>query len=119
MIKRISLVRRKDGMSRQDFISHWLGAHADIVRKLPGLRGLRFGVVQSQSPGTPGWDGIGEIWFDSEADAQRAFSVEPLRSVLAEDRVKFVSEVQWCIVEEHTAVQPFQVSSHSETVPLR
>jgi uncharacterized protein (TIGR02118 family) len=108
MIKRVSLVRRRDGMTHEEFVFHWLGVHADIVRKLPGLRGLRFGVVRSWSPGAPGWDGIGEIWFDSEVDAQRAFAAEPHRSLLAEDRAKFVSEVQWCFVEEYAAVAPPQ-----------
>src|SRR5579862_1120421 len=108
MIKRISLVRRKVGMTQEEFVSHWLGAHADIIRKLPGLRGLRFGVVKSWSPGAPSWDGIGEIWFNSSEDAERAFAAEPYRSLLAVDRAKFVSEVQWCFVEERTAVQPPQ-----------
>ena len=40
MIKRVSLVRRKEGMSREDFLAHWMGPHAEIVRHLPGLRGL-------------------------------------------------------------------------------
>lgn len=45
MIKRVSLVRRRDGMSREEFVAHWTGAHTEIVRQLPGLRGLRYGVV--------------------------------------------------------------------------
>ena len=32
MIKRVSLVRRKEGMSREDFLAHWMGPHAEIVR---------------------------------------------------------------------------------------
>ena len=47
MIKRVSLLRRRDGMSREAFFAHWTGPHADIVRQLPGIRGLRFGKVQS------------------------------------------------------------------------
>lgn len=106
MIKRVSLVRRKDGMSREDFVAHWTGPHAEIVRRLPGLRGLRYGVVTQWSQGERGWDGVGEIWFDSAADADRAFGAEPYRSMLVEDRKKFLGESQWCFVEEHTAVQP-------------
>ena len=52
------------------------------------------------------WDGVGELWFDSIAQAEQAFRTEPFRSQLAEDRKKFVGEVQWCYVEEHTGVGP-------------
>jgi|HubBroStandDraft_6_1064221.scaffolds.fasta_scaffold65594_1 uncharacterized protein (TIGR02118 family) len=106
LIKRISLVRRKEGMSRDAFIAHWMGAHADIVRQLPGLRGLRLGVVHRWSPEDLAWDGVGELWFDSIALAEQALSTEPYRSQLIEDRNEFVGELQYCIVEEHTVVKP-------------
>jgi len=50
MIKRISLVRRKPGMTHEEFLAHWMGPHAEIVRQFPGVRGLRFGAVQRWSP---------------------------------------------------------------------
>ena len=106
MIKRISLLRRQEGMTRDEFASHWMGAHAEIVKQLPGLRGLRFGVVQSWSPAEAAWDGVGEIWFDSVEAAQLAFATEPMASMLAEDRARCFSEIQSCFVEEHTAVAP-------------
>lgn len=106
MIKRVSLVRRKEGMSREDFLAHWMGAHADIVKQLPGLRGLRFGVVERWSPNGQPWDGVGELWFDSVEAAERAFATEPYLSMLVEDRKKFLGEGQWCFVEEHTKVAP-------------
>ena len=106
MIKRVSLVRRKPELSRDEFLAHWMGPHADIVRRLPGLRGLRFGVVERWTPEEASWDGVGELWFDSAEDAERAFSTEPYLSMLVEDRAKFLGEAQWCFVEEHTAVAP-------------
>ena len=106
MIKRISLVRRKDGMTRESFVAHWMGPHAEIVQQLPGLLGLRFGIVQQWSSDGPAWDGIGESWFESVSAAERAFATEPYRSQLIEDRKNFFGHVQWCFVEEHTAVQP-------------
>ena len=65
MIKRVSLVRRREGMSRDEFLAHWTGPHADIVCQLPGLRGLRFGIVEAWTPTEAAWDGVGEVWFDS------------------------------------------------------
>ena len=106
MIKRISLVRRKPGMTREEFLAHWMGPHADIVRGLPGLRGLRFGAVTRWHPVDQGWDGVGEIWFDSVETAEAAFRAEPHISRLIADRQLFLAEAQWCFVEEHTAVPP-------------
>jgi len=44
MIKRVSLVRRHPDLSKEAFLEHWLGAHADIVRRPAGLlAACRFG----------------------------------------------------------------------------
>ena len=52
------------------------------------------------------WDGVGEIWFDSIADAEAAFASEPCRSLLIADRKLILAEVQACFVIEHTDVPP-------------
>jgi len=106
LIKRISLVRRKDGMSRDAFLAHWMGPHAEIVKQLPGLRGLRFGVVESWNPADAAWDGVGELWFDSVEAADEAFASEPVRSLLTDDRASFLGGMQTCFVEERTVIPP-------------
>ena len=108
MIKRISFIRRKQGMSEDDFFAHWTGTHADIVRQMPGVRGLRFGRVQSWNPEDARWDGVGELWFDSVEAALKAFATEPFASMLVEDRKKFIGEAQSCFVEEKTVIAPPQ-----------
>jgi uncharacterized protein (TIGR02118 family) len=106
MIKRVSLVRRKEGLSHEEFIAHWTGPHAEIVRQLPGVRGLRFGVVRSWSPADAAWDGVGEVWFDSAEAAETAFATEPYLAMLVEDRKLFLGESQSCFVEERTVLPP-------------
>lgn len=106
MVKRISLVRRRAGISREQFLAHWMGPHADIVRQLPGVRGLRFGVVERWTPEAAAWDGVGEVWFDSIADARKAFETEPYAGMLVEDRKQFLGEAQSCFVREHTVLDP-------------
>jgi uncharacterized protein (TIGR02118 family) len=105
-IKRVSLVRRREGMSHSSFVKHWMGPHAEIVRSLPGLRGLRFGVVTEWSPDDAARDGIGELWFDSRESAHAAFACEPHRSLLIADRALFLGDAQTCFVEEHTVIPP-------------
>jgi uncharacterized protein (TIGR02118 family) len=106
VIKRVSLVRRRDGLTHEEFVAHWTGPHAEIVRALPGVRGLRFGDVQAWSPPEAAWDGVGEVWFDSIEDAEAAFAAEPHHSRLVADRKLFLGEAQSCFVVEQTAVAP-------------
>ena len=106
MIRRVSLVRRKPGMSREAFHAHWTGPHAEIVRTLPSLRGLRYGLVQAWSPEEASWDGIGEVWFDSREAAEAAFASEPWRTQLIEDRKLFLGEAQAAFVTDITVVPP-------------
>ena len=57
-------------------------------------------------PEEDAWDGVGEVWFDSIEAAEKAFATEPFRSMLAEDRKKFMREAQACFVVEQTALAP-------------
>ena len=108
MIKRVSLVRRRAGMSHEDFIAHWSGPHVEIVRQLPGVRGLRLNVIDQQASASAGWDGVGEVWFDSIEAAEAAFAHEPLASQLRDDRAKFLGAVEVVFVRERTIVAPPQ-----------
>jgi uncharacterized protein (TIGR02118 family) len=107
VVKRISLVRRLPHLSHDEFIAHWSGPHVELVRRLPGLRGLRLGFVQGEwLPPEAAWDGVGEVWFDTREEAEQAFRTEPLASQLVEDRKLFLGEAHVCFVEERTIVPP-------------
>ena len=105
MIKRVSLVKRKEGMSLEEFHAHWMGPHMEIVRQIKNLRGLRFNPVLEAGPDRE-WDGIGELWFDSIEDARAAFDTEPIKSLLREDRPKFLGGNQVYFVAERTVIPP-------------
>ena len=64
----------------------------------PPARYWGFGVVEKWSPPEAGWDGVGELWFDDVADVEYAFSSEPCKSLLTEDRKAFIGDMQWCFV---------------------
>ena len=38
MIKSLSLLTRKAGMTHEQFVKHWLEVHGPLARKVPGLR---------------------------------------------------------------------------------
>jgi uncharacterized protein (TIGR02118 family) len=111
MIKRISLVARKPGMTLEEFECHWTGPHIEIVRQMQGLRGIRLNLIRHVE-GERDWDGIGELWFDSVEDAQAAFAAEPVCSLLAEDRPKFLGRAQIYYVSEQTVVAPEGHQAH-------
>jgi uncharacterized protein (TIGR02118 family) len=93
-------------MTHEEFVAHWTGPHVEIVRQMPGIRGLRLNVVERWASAGEGWDGIGEIWFDSIEAAEAAFATEPYASQLGEDRARFLGEAQIAFVEERTVIPP-------------
>lgn len=80
MIKTTICIKRKNGISRQEFFDYWYNQHADLVRELKdALRIVKY--VQSHSVdneisaairksrnGPPMFDGIGEAWFETMDD---------------------------------------------------
>jgi uncharacterized protein (TIGR02118 family) len=99
VIKRITLVRRREGMSREEFARHWTTTHAALALRLPGLRGYRIDVVERWVDEAQPWDGIGEVWFDSEEAMDAAFA--SLADEFAADRELFIGASARVIVDEH------------------
>ena len=87
MIKSISFLARKPGLSRQEFVRHWLDVHVPMCHAVPGLRGYAVStIVEHQSrPDVPSlpmgdFDGVAQVWFDSlEARAHAGASAEGKR----------------------------------------
>jgi uncharacterized protein (TIGR02118 family) len=86
-------VRRKDGLTREQFRRRYEEGHAPLARKvLPQLR--RY--VRNYVTDSPGWeadfDVITEFWFDSERDHQavRAFYASADGQVLVRDEAEFM-----------------------------
>ncbi|MBI2205674.1 MAG: EthD family reductase [Candidatus Rokubacteria bacterium] len=91
MIKIVAIVKRKPGMAVEPFQEYWRTRHADVVRKLPGVR--RY--VQSHTllagyrKGEPAWDGIAELWFD-DTHALRALRGTPEQAAIDADEARFL-----------------------------
>ena len=75
MLKVISLLKRKEGMSYEEF-KHWaLEEHPPLGKKLPGIRHYRMSVVVVDNPDLP-YDAVSEFWFDDEEARVAAFATE-------------------------------------------
>ena len=89
-------------MTLEQFERHWTTTHAALARRLPGIRGCRINIVRPVPGQEPPWDGVGEVWFDSEADLEAAF--EALAEEFAADRELFIGEAVRFLVDEHVVV---------------
>lgn len=98
MFKAIILLKRRADMTPADFAQWWLGAHAPMAQALPGLRGLRFNLVQGDGGGE--FDGVSELWFDSQADFEAAYATTHGRAVAA-DSMAHVARRERLLVTEH------------------
>jgi uncharacterized protein (TIGR02118 family) len=98
MFKAIILLSRKDGTTREEFDDWWLREHAELARRLPGLRGLRFNLV---AEGESDYDGVSELWFDSQEAFDAAYASE-IGEQVATDSLAHVSRRVRLFTDEHT-----------------
>ena len=73
MLKVISLLKRKEGMSLEEFRKWALEEHPPLGKKLPGVRHYRMSVVLEDKADNP-YDAVSEFWFDDEAARVAAFN---------------------------------------------
>jgi uncharacterized protein (TIGR02118 family) len=108
-VKLVALVKRKWGMSLDDFRRHCLGPHAALNLKLPGLRRYVQGHARDALYGigeTP-FDLVANLWFDSPEAAQRAL-MSPEGQAGAADLPGFV-EMKYAhvfLMKEHWVIGP-------------
>jgi uncharacterized protein (TIGR02118 family) len=73
MLKVLSLIKRKEGMSLDAF-RHWVQVeHLEFSKKLPGMRKYIVNVLAQESPDSP-FDAVNEMYFDDEAAMKAAFA---------------------------------------------
>jgi hypothetical protein len=102
MVKRISLLRRFDGLSHEQFRTHLLETHAGIARRAANLRGYRVNLPRNPEAAF-GWDAVVESWFDSE---ETSVWEERIGAELMADRDQFVGLAESFFVDEHMVIQP-------------
>jgi len=98
MVRRIALVRRKEGMTADEFWAHYTGPHTAIVRRMPGLR--RMALSRTVGAQATRWDAVGELWFDSAEAVERAFADPKIAAQLRADRPLFLGASEVVIVDE-------------------
>ena len=97
MIKAVILLKRKDGMSLQAFSDWMLKEHVPLALKLDGLKRYQVNIAR-EADGD--YDGVSELWFDSEDAMLAAYGTE-LGKAVAADSMAHVKTRKRLDVDEH------------------
>ena len=93
-MKILELMKRKEGLTHEEFIHHWEGKHGPLVaRVVPGIR--RY--VQNHPVTPPGgeepaFDGVAEVWYEGQMTWQALmdFYFSDAGKALRDDEVQFM-----------------------------
>lgn len=103
MIKRCTLLRRREDVPVPAFRDHWSTVHADIAAGFDGLGRYHQNHVTRVcwQLGQPRFqvDGIVELWFASQADVDRAAQSETTKALIV-DEPNFLSGLTALVVGE-------------------
>ena len=118
MIKFVMCLRRRPDLTREQFQNYWTKKHGPFFMNNAGtMRAKKY--VQSLTVDTPlneglrhsrgmlpEYDGVAEVWFESEADLMEAMNSpegQKLSAALLEDEGNFIDHSQSSafIVQEH------------------
>ncbi len=99
MIIRLGMAPRRDGLSFEEFQSHWSTSHADVVSHLPGLRRYQqfHAVLDGGRPllPYPGFDACSALRFDTAAAMDAAFESEEFVDAVVADEAAFVDKTRF------------------------
>lgn len=107
MVKRISLLKRRDGITPEQFKTEWLGKHAELVSKWPGVMGYNQNLVINRyatMAETTGYeavpvDGLVEFWFRTEDEVEALFRTDQVKKT-QQHAHEFIGEITTFFVEE-------------------
>jgi len=109
MAKGIGFVKRKPGMSVEDFQRHWREIHGPLGLAVPGLRRYEQSHTRlaAYAQGRePKWDGISLIWFDDSKALRAGLTSREFKAAQTDDPnfitpgpVPFIITTEYVIVE--------------------
>ena len=103
--KRLGILKKREDMTHEQFVQHWMGTHAELCKKLPGLRRYSVNLVDRERFPDFGYDGFSELWFDTEAELHASFKSPEGKTLLA-DLPNFTSKIDPIISVETQMLWP-------------
>lgn len=112
MFVRSGLIRKQPDWSDEDFRRHWLGPHAQLAAKLPGLRRYEQNHVTdslqrgfSYPRGPEQLDGFSMLWFDSEQAMREAMRTEAGQALVADEN-HFIGDLRIVTIDQMAVIEP-------------
>lgn len=104
MIKMIAFVKKKEGLSREEFIHRWVHEHTKLSCVL-GMKGYRINVALEPQPGgnQAPYDGTAEIWWEDEASMFAALN-SPEGILAGQDTERFCEKLEFAYTEEFVII---------------
>ena len=110
LLKRVSFIKRKPGLSPEEFSHYWRDVHGPLALQMPGIRRyVQCHVTpQTYEKGEPAYDGVAQIWFETMADLQYAMNSQEYKEGAQPDGLKFVDpeHLVHLLTEENRVVWP-------------
>jgi uncharacterized protein (TIGR02118 family) len=118
MIKVMTFIKRKEGLSQEEFVRHYEEVHAPLALKLlpHPKKYVRNHIVATTDGGEPGFDCISEFWYDSAEAAQAVTDVlgavdvasgytTEIGRIFREDEERFMDRSKRfsCVVDERVS----------------
>jgi uncharacterized protein (TIGR02118 family) len=103
MLKIVSLLKRKEGMSLEQFRTWAFDEHPKLGKKLPGMRHYAMSVVLEDNPALPA-DAVSEMWFDDMEARSAAFATEAGKAAAA-DAIAHCSSRVHLLTEEKVLIK--------------
>jgi uncharacterized protein (TIGR02118 family) len=106
VVKLIALLKRKPGMSSEDFAKRWLHDHTKLSSQMPGLLEYRINLATSKQPdgNEPLYDGTAELWWES-LEAKEASFASDIGKAAGADADEFCKVRLHVYTEEHFVVR--------------
>jgi uncharacterized protein (TIGR02118 family) len=85
MIKYVTVLFRRAGMSREAFRNCWRNTHAPVLKEMPGPRGyVQNHALEDLEGNEQPYDGFGELYFDSVEAMQAGLASSEGEATLAD-----------------------------------
>lgn len=110
MVKLICFVKRKPGMSEEDFHRYWREQHGPLVASTKsGQHALRYEqnhrAAGQAALGPSDYDGVTIQWFDSVADFQASVAEDDYPKIAADmDNFLDVNSLVWMLTDDAETV---------------
>ena len=106
MVKLIAFLKRKPGISMEEFKRRWVEDHIKISTQIPGVLGYRINIAtdRQEGNGEPLFDGTAEMWWNSIEEMEAAFGTD-IGAAAGKDADEF-AEVRIHLYTEEYVIVP-------------